>query len=106
VGIFSHPDLISRSANPEHKWGLYYVLFPPEGATAYDGGAFTQLFTQLTGVVACGIYVVLTAGIAWLAIKATVGMRVSREEEIEGLDIGEHGNEAYHGFVMSPSNVY
>jgi Amt family ammonium transporter len=106
VGIFSHPDLISRSANPEHKWGLYYVLFPPEGATAYDGGAFTQLFTQLTGVVACGIYVVLTAGIAWLAIKATVGMRVSREEEIEGLDIGEHGNEAYHGFVMSPSNAY
>ena len=37
----------------------------------------------------------------WLALKFTVGIRVSEHEEIEGLDIGEHGNEAYHGFVMS-----
>ena len=29
-----------------------------------------------------------------------VGLRVGKEEEIEGLDYGEHGNEAYHGFVM------
>jgi Amt family ammonium transporter len=32
-----------------------------------------------------------------------VGLRVSQQEEIEGLDIGEHGNEAYHGFVLSRS---
>jgi Amt family ammonium transporter len=30
----------------------------------------------------------------------TVGLRVTQEEEVEGLDIGEHGNEAYYGFVM------
>jgi Amt family ammonium transporter len=34
-------------------------------------------------------------------LKATVGIRVSEAEEIEGLDIGEHGHEAYAGFVMS-----
>jgi ammonium transporter, Amt family len=67
---------------------------------------FTQLITQLTGVAACAVYVAVVAAIAWLLIKATVGMRVSREEEIQGLDIGEHGNEAYHGFVMTSTNQY
>jgi len=106
VGLFGHPDLIARSANTEHKWGLYYVLFPPEGSPTYEGSPVAQLITQLTGVVACAIYVAVVAGVAWLLIKATVGMRVSREEEIEGLDIGEHGNEAYHGFVMTTTNQY
>jgi Amt family ammonium transporter len=41
--------------------------------------------------------------VAWFIIKAAIGLRVSPEEEIEGLDIGEHGNEAYHGFVMAKS---
>ena len=36
-------------------------------------------------------------------LKALIGIRVSAEEEREGLDIGEHGNEAYHGFVMATS---
>jgi Amt family ammonium transporter len=36
----------------------------------------------------------------WLILKSVVGLRVAPQEEIEGLDIGEHGNEAYHGFVM------
>ena len=40
------------------------------------------------------------ADTVWLLIKVTVGLRVSLQEEIEGLDIHEHGNEAYHGFVM------
>ena len=94
VGLFSHPDLIAQSANPEHKAGLFYT------------GEASQLITQLIGVVSCAVYVAVVAAIAWLIIKAVVGMRVSREEEIEGLDLGEHGNEAYHGFVLSPTNVY
>ena len=43
----------------------------------------------------------VAAFIAWAILKFTMGIRVSEQEEIEGLDIGEHGNEAYHGFVMS-----
>jgi Amt family ammonium transporter len=91
VGLFGHPDLIARSANTEHKAGLFY------------SGEMMQLITQLTGVVATGVYVCVVAGIAWAILKATVGMRVSAEEEVEGLDIGEHGHEAYAGFVMSSS---
>ena len=40
----------------------------------------------------------VVAAVAWLVLKSTVGIRVSAEEEHEGLDIGEHGNRAYYGF--------
>jgi len=44
--------------------------------------------------------VFLMSIVAWVAIKAIMGVRVSREEELRGLDIGEHGNEAYSGFQV------
>lgn len=84
VGLFSHPDLIPAGA--AQKPGLFY------------GGGAEQLITQLTGVVAVGGYVIAVSAVAWLIIKAVMGLRVSAEEETEGLDIGEHGHEAYHGF--------
>ena len=59
-----------------------------------------QLIAQLVGVVMVGAYVLVVSSVTWLVLKYTVGIRVSPEEEIEGLDSGEHGNEAYHGFVM------
>jgi len=65
-----------------------------------DGGT-AQLIPQLVGIVVVAVYVFIVALIAWLILKYTVGIRVSEAEEIEGLDIGEHGNEAYHGFVMT-----
>ena len=66
-------------------------------------GGTKQLIAQIVGVLAVGAYVVPVSAICWLIIKALVGLRVSPQEEIEGLDIGEHGNEAYHGFVMARS---
>jgi Amt family ammonium transporter len=51
-------------------------------------------------VLLVGAYVVPVSALFWLLIKSTVGLRVSPQEEIEGLDIHEHGNEAYHGFVL------
>jgi Amt family ammonium transporter len=39
--------------------------------------------------------------IFWYILKATMGIRVSAEEETEGLDIGEHGNEAYPDFTIA-----
>ena len=59
------------------------------------------MITQLIGIGATAAYVLVVASVAWLVLKATVGIRVSAEEEREGLDFGEHGNEAYHGFVMA-----
>lgn len=89
VGLFATPDRIGRAGNSAARGGLFYG----EGAQ--------QLLTQLTGVVACAVYVLVTAGIAWLVLKHTLGIRVSAEEERQGLDIGEHGNTAYPNFVKA-----
>lgn len=67
----------------------------------FTGGDASQLIKQIVGVGAVGIYTVVVSAICWFVIKYTMGLRVSAEEEIEGLDIGEHGHHAYHGFVMS-----
>lgn len=74
----------------------------PAAGVFHDGG-MTQLIAQLKGVAAIGVYTVVVSTICWMVIKYTIGLRVAPEEEIDGLDHGEHGNEAYHGFVMAKS---
>lgn len=64
------------------------------------GGGFSLLGIQMLGILAVGAASFTLSIIVWFAIKATVGMRVSREEEIAGLDIGEMGMEAYNGFQI------
>lgn len=59
------------------------------------GGGIDQLVTQLTFVVAHAIWVCGAAGLLFLAIRKTIGLRVSPEEEIEGLDVMEHGTSGY-----------
>ncbi len=83
-------------------------LFAKDGITGaatgnglFYGGGFTLLGAQLLGIVTVAAFVVVTTSIVWLAIKATLGLRVSKEEEIQGLDIGEHGSQAYPDFAPS-----
>ncbi len=57
------------------------------------GGA--QLVSQIIGIVAIGLFTFAFAFILFSIIKATMGLRVSPDEESEGLDVGEHGNVAY-----------
>jgi Amt family ammonium transporter len=59
-----------------------------------------QLTSQLIGVAAVGAFTFAFAFLAFLVIRATMGLRVSEEEEVGGLDIGEHGNEAYPDFQV------
>ncbi|VGO17127.1 Ammonia channel [Pontiella desulfatans] len=54
--------------------------------------------TQLIGVLAYAAVCFPAAFVIFLVLKLTVGIRVSKEEELKGLDLGEHGMEAYHGF--------
>lgn len=68
------------------------------------GGGTKLLMAQLTGVVAVGAFVLIVSALAWYLIKATMGLRVSLQEEIEGLDIGEHGNQAYPDFMSRKSH--
>jgi len=64
------------------------------------GGGFGQLGIQLLGVVSVGVFVFAVSFIGWYVIKLLMGVRVKREEELMGLDIGEHGMEAYSGFQI------
>ena len=56
------------------------------------------------GVLTIGLFTVLISGIFFLALKYTMGIRVKESEELEGLDVGEHGMEAYSGFVKEASS--
>ncbi len=65
----------------------------------YGGGA-GQLGVQLAGIGACFAWAFGLGLIMFGLIKATVGLRCSAEEELKGLDLGEHGMEAYEGFQI------
>jgi Amt family ammonium transporter len=62
------------------------------------GGGMAQLTPQLIGVLAVAVTVFGSSLLGWSVIKQIVGLRVSRQEELEGLDVGEHGNIAYPDF--------
>ncbi len=66
----------------------------------FFGGGLSQFFTQLLGVGSVFIWVFGTASILFFIIKKTIGLRVSKEDELKGLDITEHGMESYAGFQI------
>lgn len=77
VGLFASAD------SDYWKQGLLY------------GGGADQLISQAIGVIAVFVFVTITAGLLFLGIKATMGLRVPESEELEGLDIVEHGHPGY-----------
>ena len=77
-------------------WGTLAVgLFDVTGAGLFYGGGATLLGVQALGVAAVITWTASTVAIATLVIKAFIPLRVTSEEEIEGLDIAEHGAYAY-----------
>ncbi|MGN0353184.1 MAG: ammonium transporter [Roseburia sp.] len=96
-------------------WGTIATgLFATTSAPGNDsvvglfyGGGFKLLGIQLIGVIAVCAWAAVTITITFFAIKATIGLRVSEEEEIVGLDATEHGlTSAYAGFsLMDISNT-
>ncbi|MFA5292097.1 MAG: ammonium transporter [Phycisphaerae bacterium] len=84
VGLFAQDKLTGTATGN----GLFY------------GGGLKLLGVQFTAVVSVGLFVFIVALVTWSILKAVMGIRVSREEELRGLDIGEHGNEAYAGFQV------
>jgi Amt family ammonium transporter len=76
------------------------------GLFATDGGLFTtgsatRTINQLIGIAGVGAFTFIISMAAWMVIKMTIGVRVSPQEEAEGLDSGEHGMDAYVGFAPS-----
>ena len=92
VGLFatnSAPGYSIADSKGNELVGLFY------------GGGFKLLGLQLTGFVSVAAWTVVTITIVFLVIKATLGLRVSEEEEIVGLDPTEHGlPSAYAGFAI------
>lgn len=75
------------------------------GVFATDGGliatgSFDLLAVQAIGVIAYAIWTLVLAFGLFMTLKHTVGLRVSKEEEILGLDLGEHGTVGYADFVL------
>jgi Amt family ammonium transporter len=68
------------------------------GSGLFYGGGMTLLIAQIKGIVAVGVYTMVASVAFWFLIKTTIGLRVSPQEEEEGLDLGEHGQVAYTGF--------
>jgi len=92
VGLFAREDV-------EGFWqqGLFY------------GGGAGQLVSQVIGIVAVAAWVSVTSYVLFTAIKLTIGLRVSEEEELAGLDILEHGSpgygEGFGSFTLGDSPV-
>lgn len=84
--------------------GLWGTAVQGDGAGLglFNGGGFNLLFVQALGAAAYAIWTLVTCWIAWSVIGGLFGgIRVSEEEEIQGLDIGEHGMEAYPDFASA-----
>jgi ammonium transporter, Amt family len=62
------------------------------------GGGTAQLIPQIKGIVVAGLVTFPLSLATWYTLKAAFGIRVSAEEEMEGLDINEHGQHAYPDF--------
>ncbi|MEM9093110.1 MAG: ammonium transporter, partial [Cyanobacteria bacterium P01_F01_bin.53] len=86
-------------------WGTLAVGLFDGTNGLFAGGGIQQLIAQIIGIVAIGLFTVVVTSILWLIVKSIIGIRVSSEEELKGLDIGEHGMEAYSGFLKDTSDM-
>ncbi len=86
-GLFG-AEATLKIAGAEANTGLFY------------GGGFHSTAVQLLGIAAYGAWAFILGMITFITLKKTVGLRVSAEEELKGLDITEHGNDAYAGFQI------
>ena len=97
VGLFATdtaPGYSIANASGETLTGVFY------------GGSFELLGLQLTGFISVAAWTAVTITITFLIIKAIIGLRVERDEEILGLDVTEHGlPSAYAGFAMQPEYI-
>ena len=98
VGLFATPTApaFARGFGDGVTFGANQIM----GAGLFYGGGFTLLGIQIIGVAAILAFTAVTITLSFLAIRATVGLRVSEQEEIVGLDVEEHGLvSAYAGFM-------
>ncbi len=104
VGLFATETApaFSRGYGDGSTFGANQIA----GEGLFYGGGLKQLGLQALGMLATALFTAVTITLAFLLIKKIFGLRVSREEEIVGLDSCEHGlPSAYDGFVMAPESI-
>ena len=82
-------------------WGTLVIglwgIDPEGGIGLFNGGGTDQFISQLIGALAYTFWAAILAFVFFYILKISIGLRVTKEEEIEGLDIAEHGIRAYPG---------
>ena len=104
VGLFatSSAPAFARAIGDGVNFGSNQIA----GEGLFYGGGFKQLGIQLLGMGSTALWTAVTIALTFFIIKKTLGLRVSREEEMEGLDVKEHGlQSAYAGFAMLPEYI-
>jgi Amt family ammonium transporter len=86
VGLFADGTYGNYSLDPPFATGLFY------------GGGFGQIIAQVIGAGICAIWALVTGFILFKVLDAIMGIRVSPQEELKGLDVFEHGGTAYPDF--------
>ena len=89
-------------------WGTFALgLFAQDkfspgttGDGLFFGGGWKLLGAQSLGIISVFTWCIITGFLLFYVIKQLVGLRVSRDEELRGLDIDEHGMESYSGFQV------
>ena len=84
--------------------GLFANPLYQDTAGLFFGGGFQPVLVQLTGIVAVFIWAFTASFIMFKVLDAVMGLRVSEDEEYGGLDVGEHGSEAYGDFSIIPGH--
>jgi Amt family ammonium transporter len=88
VGLFARRELLDAAGMTGSSAGLLC------------GGGLRQLGVQALGLAAAGLFAAVSMAVVFMVVKWATGLRVTKEEELRGLDIGEHGMEAYSGFQV------
>ncbi len=93
LGLFSSPV----------QFDYPNIVYPKPGL--FFGGSFEQLISQLIGIGCIVAWTFVISFIIWFVLRKTIGIRVSQRAEVDGLDIAEHGMEAYPGFGGSGESI-
>ncbi|MGG1313923.1 MULTISPECIES: ammonium transporter [Cohnella] len=90
-GFFATPELAEKVG--VGKAGLFY------------GGGFEQLWVQIVSFVVCGAFAFAASFVVLWIVKQVIGLRVTEEQEILGLDLSEHGNYGYPEVLKKPGTT-
>lgn len=96
--------LFATSSAPGYAIALESGAIKGEGL--FYGGGFTQLGLQCMGILSVAAWAAVTITITFFVIKATVGLRVTPEEELQGLDMQEHGLSSAYADFMPAGNMF